>query len=783
MKAQMTYDHMITGSEWRITVLTDRLLRLEYHKDRAFVDSPTQAVVDRTFPAVAYEVRDSADQIEVVTGALHLYYDKQPFSSRGLYISLQYADVWGNVEWHYNDVDETNLKGTARTLDNTEGEIPLEDGIMSRRGYGIIDDSGSALVDEDGWIVPRKPGGTDLYFFGYGSDYGAALKDFYKLCGKTPLLPRYVLGNWWSRYYAYTEQSYGELMEAFDREKIPFSVAVLDMDWHITNPPQGQGSGWTGYTWDEEKFPDPRRFLDTLHKRGMHTTLNLHPADGVHPYEKAYGNMCRALGLDAGRQEKISFDVTDKEFMKAYFEVLHHPLEEMGVDFWWLDWQQGGQSKMEGLDPLWMLNYLHYKDICRGGRKGLTFSRYAGVGSHRYPVGFSGDSVSSWKTLDFQVYFTTTATNIGYSWWSHDIGGHMKGRKDDELIVRWIQFGVFSPIMRMHSTKSEFYGKEPWHYNRNAREVIDEFLRLRHRMIPYLHTFNYKTNREALPLIRPIYFEHKEEEAYQVPNEYYFGELICAPITQKADTDTQMAYTDVWLPEGEYLDIFTRIAYEGGAHRVYRRLSEIPVFAKAGTIFTFDRDYQNAANENPTVLEVSIVCGADGSFVLIEDDCGEMDQGNIAETEIHFFEDDDMVISVESRGDVDNVIPKERSYVMHILGTDATDLDGITGMYANGESFFCDCAYDADQKELTIQTPPIGELDFDIRLPKGFSNTLKGRNGDDMVFEVLQDAQIEYETKDRVWQHVQAKSRKQLLHALEKEELSRPLYGAILERL
>ena len=147
---------------------------------------------------------------------------------------------------------------------------------------------------------------------------------------------------------------------------------------------------------------------------------------------------------------------------------------------------------MAGIDPLWMLNHFHFLDSARDGKRPLTFSRYAGPGSHRYPVGFSGDTLITWASLDFQPYFTATASNIGYGWWSHDIGGHMFGGKDDELATRWVQLGVFSPILRLHSSLSPFNTKEPWRFGPEARAVMTEFLRLRHRLVPYLHTMNHR---------------------------------------------------------------------------------------------------------------------------------------------------------------------------------------------------------------------------------------------------------------------------------------------------
>lgn len=239
-----------------------------------------------------------------------------------------------------------NLKGTARTLDNVNGACELEDGILSLwSGCVALDDSRTLTLREDGWVEPRKKGIQDLYLFAYGHRYLEALKDFYHLCGETPMLPRFALGNWWSRYYKYTEESYMELMERFDQEQIPFSVAVIDMDWHLVDIDPKYGTGWTGYTWNREFFPDPERFLKKLHDRGMKTTLNIHPADGIRGFEDCYPQMAEAMGLDPEKEEPVNFDIANPDFLEAYLEKTLHPLEEEGVDFWWVDWQQGTNNK------------------------------------------------------------------------------------------------------------------------------------------------------------------------------------------------------------------------------------------------------------------------------------------------------------------------------------------------------------------------------------------------------------------------------------------------------
>ena len=237
-------------------------------------------------------------------------------------------------------------------------------------------------------MYPRDEGAIDLYYFGYGHDYQLCLKDYYCLTGKTPMLPRYALGNWWSRYYPYEQDEYVALMEKFENLNIPFSVAVLDMDWHITKVDSKYGRGWTGYTWNETLFPDHKGMIEWLHDHNMRVTLNLHPADGVKGYEKQYAVMAEKLGINPETEQPIPFDFGNVEFIKAYFEYLHHPLEQEGVDFWWIDWQSGGVSAIKGMDPLWLLNHYHMLDINRNKKEGIILSRYAGPGSHRYPIGF-----------------------------------------------------------------------------------------------------------------------------------------------------------------------------------------------------------------------------------------------------------------------------------------------------------------------------------------------------------------------------------------------------------
>jgi alpha-glucosidase (family GH31 glycosyl hydrolase) len=293
------------------------------------------------------------------------------------------------------------------------------------------------------------------------------------------------------------------------------------------------------------------------------------------------------------------------------------------VDFWWIDWQQGTRSKLHGLDPLMALNHLHYYDLGRdGSKRPFIFSRWFGPGNQRYPIGFSGDTVVSWESLAFQPHFTATAANVGYGWWSHDIGGHMWGVEDEELYARWIQFGVFSPILRLHSTKNAYQDRRPWATDAETFRVIRAAMQLRHQLIPYIYSMAWRNHIQHLPLITPMYYLAPESgDAYRCPQQYAFGtELIAAPFTSPIDSHTRLSRQTVWLPSGQWFNFFDGERFNGQRwYSVYGRLDDIPVFAKAGAIILLAAGGENGV-QNPTRLDVHIFPGAHNRFDLYEDD-------------------------------------------------------------------------------------------------------------------------------------------------------------------
>jgi alpha-glucosidase (family GH31 glycosyl hydrolase) len=433
-----------------------------------------------------------------------------------------------------------------------------------------------------------------------------------------------------------------------------------------------------------------------------------------------------------------------------------------------------------GLDPLWVLNHFHYLDNNKNGRRPMAFSRYAGLGSHRYPVGFSGDTTVSWDSLDFQPYFTATASNSGYGWWSHDIGGHMHGKRDDELAVRWVQFGVFSPINRLHSSCSPFNSKEPWRFLPWAESVMKKFLRLRHALVPYLYSMNLRASRDGMPLVQPMYYaDPYNEKAYNVPNQYYFGtELVVCPITKPIDAEARAACFVAWIPNGVWIDFFNGRVYSGGRNLELWRDVEAPaVLAKAGGIVPMSADDTRNSVEAPENLDVFVFAGANGEFSLMEDTqeeaVGKNQTKQWAETKFCLDWSNGLFKIYAAKGNID-AVPKTRSWKIHFCGFEETTVK----MEIHGKTAYC-----KKNKRLTVELP---KMDSGTEICIRLGETVLAQNDvEQTAFDFLDNAWIAYDTKSRAFDAIKSgKATTAIIAELQAmDELPRPVFSGLCEIL
>lgn len=776
--AKANHNQIYVGDCYRVTVLTDRLIRFEYSKEKTFVDMASHTVWFRNFAPIPFSVKEIKDNIVVETDVVKFFINKKKAKPYCVQIKSSGKTIKCN--------NKGNLRGTCRTLDGTFGKVPLAQGLLTENGVYVLDDSSSFLINEHGNFMARKGNGKDLYVFAYEKDYRETIRAFYKISSPTPIIPRYALGVWWSRYRAYTQKEYEDLMQEFKTQDIPLTVATVDMDWHWVKEKDIKGKfgvkydgcgtyGWTGYSWNTDLFPDYRAFLKKLKDDNLHITLNLHPADGVHSYEDMYEDMAKAVGIDPSTKQKIKFRCGDDNFWNSYFDILHKPYENEGVDFWWIDWQQGKKWDVKGLDPLTALNHYHYLDNAENGKIPMILSRYSGLGSHRYPLGFSGDTAISWKVLDFQPYFTITAANAAYTWWSHDIGGHHFGRRDDDMYLRWIQFGVFSPILRLHSTSNDLLGKEPWKYRSEVYKISKEYLRLRHSLIPYIYTMDYRCHNDGIALCEPMYYSYPNHmNAYRFKNQYMFGsELMVCPITSKQNKKINMGKVDAWIPEGRWTDIFTGQSYMGDrVIALNRDMDSIPVLAKEGAVIPFSSVNGNST-DNPDTLELWIYSG-NNSFSLYEDNDKIDFENHSCKTRFTVCYDEDakkLDFSIDKpTGDI-TVIPQNRTFKLIFKDLDLDELkcDDYTFTYENGSAVVTVTDFTPDSKVNITLNSAVRKSTKDIK---------------DRIINIFSRWQEKTIVKSRAYSPFKnAQSREELRAALNKSRLPHCVSSAIKEEL
>ncbi len=690
---------MVVCGNARFTILTPQLIRMEWSEDGVFEDNATLGITNRRLDVPSFRKSVGKNSVTIRTDALTLRY-KGPgrFSANNLSVEFTMKDARAKkgvskVKWTPGADDSGNLMGTFRTLDGCKGfeqingkNDPYEKGILSRDGWALVDESDRHILikndsDWGEWVAVRPEGvRDDWYLFAYGHDYKQALADFTKVAGKIPLPPKYVFGYWWSRYWQYSDFEFLGLGEQIRSLGIPMDVMVIDMDWHDIWTLQNKGSlvdefgeriGWSGYTWQKELFPDPALTLSKLHRMNMKTSLNLHPASGIQPYEDCYepfvkDYLSRTTEYDGpegyvykegdsllyrrsdpktrstrlakeGEKAPVPFRADQQAWTDAYFNSVIHPLERQGVDFWWLDWQQWKLSEyVPDLSNTFWLNYTFFNDKVRQSKslglsadRPLIYHRWGGLGSHRYQIGFSGDCYDTWDVLKFLPYFTATSSNVGYGYWGHDIGGHMVLKGTDpykpEIYTRWLQYGVFTPIFKTHSTKNAEIERRVWTYEPKYSDPMRAAIRLRYDLSPYIYDAARQTYDTGVSMCRPMYYDWAEkEEAYTMKEQFMFGDLILATtIGEPMNADTGLAPRTMWFPEGfDWYDMATGKMYKGGQTLDLKyTIDENPWFVKAGSIIPMADPNITSLQEKSNVLRLLVVPGnGESEYVHYEDD-------------------------------------------------------------------------------------------------------------------------------------------------------------------
>lgn len=740
-------DSVIQGKKYRITVLTERLVRLEYNEEGIFNDLPTELVCNRKFPTPVFHVKQNKNLLQITTSYFKLSYLKEkPFvgSKINPMANLKIELLSSHRVWYYKHPEARCYPCPSFDLMNDTGKNNGRKGLYSLDGFASLDDSKTLVIEEDGTIRERDIASFDFYVFLYGNDFALALQDYFRLTGAPPLLPRYAFGNWWSRNYPYRQEEVQKLAISFEKNAIPLSVLLLEEDWHIRSY-EKETKLTTGFTFHPAFFPNPGALIQFLHDKQIRLGLQVDPFPGFYPFESRYEEAKRYLGVN--ENGVIPFSVLDPKVIYTYFQLFIHPLDFLGVDFYFL-------NPFNQNDPsLWAFSHYHFYDKMKSANcRSMILTKNAKVASHRYPILYSGKTIVDWDTLKRVAFHNASSTHIGVSFWAHDIGGYYKGTEDNELYTRFVQLGTFSPILKFGSAGGKYYKREPWRWGVKTYEIVKNYLQLRHRMIPYLYTESYLYHKNGIPLIIPIYYKFPElydDSFYR--NEYYFGsQLFIAPIVSKKDYIMNRVIHRFFIPNGVWYDFVTGKKFPGNKSYIsFFKDEEYPVFAKEGSILVLGQNESFNDTTPPKNMEIQVFPGESNFYTLYEDD-GITDlykQGFYIRTHIAYEHAvNNYTITMRAIEGKTGIIPKLRNYKFRFRNTKMAENTtvSINGMKAPFHSYVESTDFVVEVKNVdTTSLLTINCQGEDIAIDAV-------RIIHDDIESILSDLQIETELKEKV---------------------------------
>ncbi|TLX74705.1 DUF5110 domain-containing protein [Labilibacter sediminis] len=593
-----------------------------------------------------FKVASSGSHLNISTDKCQLAYYK---GEGAVYdrIQISFKGVAGELTSKVNQPDKLNLGGVIKSVDRCDGRLeyseydynspaaPLEipKGLLSQRGFTVLKSVDGTLVHGD-----KGSEADELFIFCYGADYKGALKDFTNLNGKVPLLPKWTLGTWFSRYQPLTADDYKSIVKRFRKEQIPIDVIVPDMNWHK--------DGWFGTRFDKEKFPDMKGFFEWTHENGIHVGFNHHPGAVIRDDERSK-LFCEMADLDYDSllqatikqyeesgwefiKNALFYGEGNPDHIKPFFETFLSPIMDLGLDFHWVD----GTPSVQNLENYYKLTEAH------NNQRAIVLTRQV-AGSfdhHRFPIGFSADSYISWESLRYNTELTVMGANNGI-YWSHDIGGHMECLGDidyKEMFARWVQAGAMSPFCRLHATGGEEWDRrqvhcrQPWQWGEQVLDVTRKILQLKYALMPYTYSLSRVAHDEGLLICYGMYMDYPEyANAYKYANsQYMYGpSVLVAPIMEAAPDNKGVngnGVSNVWIPEGTWYDYYSGESIQGPVETlVSKTIDEMPLFIKEGAIIPM-MEYMEYSDQYPLDhLNIEFYQPTESmktSFTLYEDD-------------------------------------------------------------------------------------------------------------------------------------------------------------------
>ena len=515
----------------------------------------------------------------------------------------------------------TLQQSRARTgVSNGRAVIPY---YWSPAGYAVLavtaDDNrpawwrGAANGKSFTWTFPGQEG--ELYLMP-----AATLKDsaeaYARLTGHAPVPPRWAFGYLQSRWGWKNRAYIEDTLKQFHDLKIPVDAFIYDFEWYTTNPdyklPQDGMVGFEDFGWNTNLFPDPVAQIRDYKSQGIHFVGIRKPRSG----NRDTLAMARTRGWTLQIEDGENYHSRDLNFenpeLREWYLGQSAGLWRAGIDGWWND---EGESTFTTY-YYWNLTEAEALARYRPGQRLWTLNRAFSPGLQRLgAAAWTGDIQSSWEMLAETPTSLLNWTLAGMPYETCDIGGY-KGNPSPELLSRWMEAGVFFPVMRSHSELIAT-PRFPWLYGSNALVAIRKAIDLRYRLIPFYYSLAYETFQTGLPLTRPLLMEFPDDsKTANLSNEWMLGDsLLAAPILQPGGKRS------VYLPAGRWYALGSNLSLKGKRKiTVTAGLDEIPVYVRAGSILPLGPIIQHTSQLPGGPLELQIYPGKDADFTLFEDD-------------------------------------------------------------------------------------------------------------------------------------------------------------------
>jgi alpha-D-xyloside xylohydrolase len=655
----------------RLEVNTPDVLHVTYSPLQSLKDGhpPDNVVIKDDWPATAFDVSTDDKSITLTTaklkavieresGALHYAgTDGKPLTTDS-YRSLKPVEVNGEKTFHaetffaisgsheglyglgQHQAGVWNYRGETVDLsqENTNIAVPL---LVSTNGYGIFWNNASRSRVNNRFVhmlyLSAEVSDRVDYYFIYGPEADQIIGRYRELTGEVPLFGRWAYGFWQCKNKYQSQQELETVATKYRALHIPVDNIVQDWFWWVT---MGE------MKWNE-KYPDPQGLINKLHDEHFHLMVSIWPY--FRPGSPVYDEFDKKGWFVAKTQVggfhplgQALYDASNPEARKQYWANVNMALFQKGVDAWWLDTDEpetegrednilvdhklhvGSGARYANVYPLFHSGGVSEGQQAASDKKRVfILSRSAYAGSQRYGVtAWSGDVLSDWMTFARQIPAGLNYSISGMPYWTTDIGGFISGGnlndpKFRELFVRWFQFGAFSPIFRVHGTRSPDEN-ELWSYGPEAQKILVDYDMLRYRLLPYIYSQAWQVTNHHGTLMRPLVMDWRDDvEAQNTGDEYLFGPaILVSPVTTQGATSRP-----VYLPKAIWYDFWTGERLEGGRRiQADAPLERLPLFVRAGSIVPMGPRMEWSTEKPADPIELRIYPGADGDFTLYEDE-------------------------------------------------------------------------------------------------------------------------------------------------------------------